>query len=124
MDVEKRILIVDDFATMWRIARMILQSLGFENIDEAEDGQAALEAIRNERFDLILSDCNMPNMSGLELLNALRSDAELSDIPFIVMTSTEQKESLLELVKAGANDYIEKPFKADALREKLEKFIN
>ena len=124
MDVEKRILIVDDFATMRRIARMILQSLGFENIDEAEDGLAALEAVRSERFDLILSDCNMPNMSGLELLNALRNDAELSDIPFIVMTSTEQKESLLELVKAGANDYIEKPFKADALREKLEKFIN
>ena len=102
MDLGKRILIVDDFATMRRIARVMLQSLGFKNVEEAEDGVEALEAIRNERFDLVLSDCNMPNMSGLELLTTLRHDPDLSDITFIVMTSTEQKESLLEMVKAGA----------------------
>lgn len=124
MDLGKRILVVDDFATMRRIARVMLQSLGFKNVEEAEDGVKALEAIRNERFDLVLSDCNMPNMSGLELLTTLRHDADLSDITFIVMTSTEQKESLLEMVKAGASDYIEKPFQADALKAKLAKFLD
>ena len=124
MDLGKRILIVDDFATMRRIARVMLQSLGFKNVEEAEDGVEALEAIRNGRFDLVLSDCNMPNMSGLELLTTLRHDPDLSDIKFIVMTSTEQKESLLEMVKAGASDYIEKPFQADALKAKLAKFLD
>ena len=123
MDLSKRILIVDDFATMRRIARLILQSLGFTNVEEAEDGMEALASIRNQRFDLVLSDCNMPNMNGLELLSTLRQDSELNDIPFIVMTSSDQKESLLEMVKAGASDYIEKPFKADALKAKLAKFL-
>ena len=77
MDLGKRILIVDDFATMRRIVRSLLKSLGFENVEEAEDGRAALEAIRKENFDLVLSDCNMPNMNGLELLNTLK---ELLDV--------------------------------------------
>jgi two-component system chemotaxis response regulator CheY len=124
MDLSKRILIVDDFATMRRIARKILQSLGFANVDEAQDGEAALASIRSQQFDLVLSDCNMPNMNGLELLSTLRQDSELNDIPFIVMTSSDQKESLLEMVKAGASDYIEKPFKADALKAKLVKFLD
>jgi two-component system chemotaxis response regulator CheY len=124
MDSEKRILIVDDSATMRRIARSLLKSLGFEDVAEAEDGRQALDAIEAGAFDLVLSDCNMPNMSGLELLNTLRGEPGPNDIPFVVMTSPEQKESLLEMVKAGANDYIEKPFKADALQEKLEKFFN
>jgi two-component system chemotaxis response regulator CheY len=124
MDLNKRILIVDDFATMRRIARLILQSLGFTNVAEAEDGKEALALIRNQRFDLVLSDCNMPNMNGLELLSTLRQDSEIHDIPFIVMTSSDQKESLLEMVKAGASDYIEKPFKADALKAKLAKFLD
>ena len=123
MDLSKRILIVDDFATMRRIARLMLQSLGFMNVEEAEDGKEALASIRNQRFDLVLSDCNMPNMNGLELLSRLRQDSELHDIPFIVMTSSDQKESLLEMVKAGASDYIEKPFQADALKAKLAKFL-
>ena len=123
MDLSKRILIVDDFATMRRIARQILQSLGFVNVDEAEDGKEALASIRSQQFDLVLSDCNMPNMNGLELLSTLRQDSELNDIPFIVMTSSDQKESLLEMVKAGASDYIEKPFKADVLKAKLGKFL-
>ena len=124
MDLDARILIVDDFATMRMIAKRILQSLGFTNIAEAEDGSKALDAIRNDRFDLVLSDCNMPEMNGIELLTSLRNDPDLKSIPFIVMTSTDQKESLLEMVKAGANDYIEKPFQADDLREKLQKFIS
>ncbi len=121
MDLSKRILIVDDFATMRRIARMMLQSLGFTNVEEAEDGKEALASIRSQRVDLVLSDCNMPNMNGLELLSTLRQDSDLQDIPFIVMTSTDQKESLLEMVKAGATDYIEKPFQANALKAKLKK---
>ena len=124
MDLSKRILIVDDFATMRRIARQILQSLGFANVDEAEDGKEALASIRSQPFDLVLSDCNMPNMNGLELLSTLRQDSELNDIPFIVMTSSDQKESLLEMVKAGASDYIEKPFQADALKAKLAKYLD
>ncbi len=124
MDLSKRILIVDDFATMRRIARMMLQSLGFTNVAEAEDGKEALASIRNQRVDLVLSDCNMPNMNGLELLSALRQDSDLQNILFIVMTSTDQKESLLEMVKAGATDYIEKPFQADALKAKLAKYLD
>jgi two-component system chemotaxis response regulator CheY len=124
MDLDTRILIVDDFATMRMIARRILQSLGFTEIAEAEDGIKALDTIRNERIDLVLSDCNMPEMNGIELLTSLRNDPDLQSIPFIVMTSTDQKESLLEMVKAGANDYIEKPFQADDLRKKIEKFID
>ena len=124
MDLSKRILIVDDFATMRRIARLMLQSLGFTNVEEAEDGNEALASIRNQLFDIVLSDCNMPNMNGLELLSTLRQDSELHDIPFIVMTSSDQKESLLEMVKAGASGYIEKPFKADTLKAKLAKFLD
>ena len=124
MDLNKRILIVDDSASMRRIVRLILQKLGFTNVEEAEDGREALESIRSQRFELVLSDCNMPNMNGIELLSALRQDSELNDIPFIVMTSTDQKESLLEMVKAGASDYLEKPFLADALKAKLAKFID
>lgn len=123
MNLDTQILIVDDSATMRRIASFILKSLGFKNIVEAEDGLDALNAIQNRRFDLVLSDCNMPNMNGIELLTRLRDDPELNSIPFIVMTSTDQKESLLAMVKAGASDYIEKPFQADDLRKKLEKFI-
>ena len=124
MDLKKRILIVDDSASMRQIVKLILQSLGFTNMEEAEDGREALESIRSQRFELVLSDCNMPNMNGIELLSALRQDSELHDIPFIVMTSTDQKESLLEMVKAGASDYIEKPFQADALKAKLAKFLD
>lgn len=124
MDLETQILIVDDSGTMRQIAKFIMQSIGFKNIAEAEDGLKALDALRNERIDLVLSDCNMPNMNGIELLTHIRSDPELNTIPFIVMTSAEQKESLLEMVKAGASDYIEKPFQADDLRKKLEKFVD
>lgn len=124
MDLDTRILVVDDFTTMRKIAKRLLQSLGFTNIAEAGDGLEALDALHNDRVDLVLSDCNMPNMNGIELLTRLRNDPELNSIPFIVMTSTDQKESLLEMVKAGASDYIEKPFQADALRQKLEKFVD
>ena len=124
MDLKKRILIVDDSASMRRIVRLILQSLGFTNVEEAEDGREALASIRSQRYELVLSDCNMPNMNGIELLSTLRQDSELNDIPFIVMTSTDQKETLLEMVKAGASDYIEKPFQADALKAKLAKYLD
>ncbi len=124
MDLKKRILIVDDSASMRRIVRLILQSLGFTNVEEAEDGREALASIRSQQFELVLSDCNMPNMNGIELLSTLRQDSELNDIPFIVMTSTDQKETLLEMVKAGASDYIEKPFQADALKAKLAKYLD
>lgn len=123
MDFEKQILVVDDSATMRRIATFILQSLGFKNIAEAVDGLEALDALRNNPIDLVLSDCNMPNMNGIELLTHLRNDPERNNLPFIVMTSSEQKENLLEMIKAGASDYIEKPFQAEDLRKKLEKFV-
>lgn len=124
MDLKKQILIVDDSATMRRIAKFILKSIGFKNIVEAEDGVEALDTLRKDQIDLVLSDCNMPNMNGVELLTHVRNDPELNAIPFIVMTSAEQKESLLAMVKAGVSDYIEKPFEADHLREKLEKYVN
>ena len=124
MDLDKRILIVDDFATMRMIAKRILESIGFTNIGEAADGLEALDALKNNQTDLVLSDCNMPNMNGIELLTRVRNDPELNTIPFIVMTSTDQKESLLEMVKAGASDYIEKPFQADDLLKMLEKYVD
>jgi len=116
-----RILVVDDFATTRRIIKGTLKQLGMTNVAEADDGSTALEEMRKEKVDLILCDCNMPNMNGLELLKAVRSDEKLKDTPFIMLPSEEKREEVIEMVKSGVNDYIVKPFAPDILKNRIEK---
>jgi len=123
MDLGMKVLIVDDFATMRRIVRGALKQIGFSHIIEAEDGKSALEKLKNEKVGLIVSDWNMPNMSGLDLLKAVRGDEELKGIPFLMVTAEGQKESVLEAVKAGVSNYIVKPFTAETFGEKLKKVL-
>ena len=121
MDLNIKILIVDDFATMRKILKNILKQIGFKNIIEADDGKSALKILKKESFDLILSDWNMPKISGLELLNSVRSDSKLKNIPFVMVTPEAQKDNILEAVKAGVNSYIVKPFTAETVGEKINK---
>ena len=114
------ILVVDDFNTMRRIVRTCLRQLGLENVTEAEDGNQALAKLQAGDFKLIISDWNMPNMAGIDLLKAVRADEKLKKIPFIMVTAEAQKENILEAVKSGVSNYIVKPFTADALQTKLE----
>ena len=121
MDLDTRVLVVDDFATMRRIMKNILRQIGFQTIGEAENGKAALKELRTQKFGLIICDWNMPEMSGLELLTQIRSDNELKDIPFVMVTAQADKDDVLEAVKAGVSSYIVKPFTAETISEKLEK---
>jgi len=117
------VLIVDDFLTMRRIVRKILRDLNFEDIIEAEDGSAALDVLKRTRVDLIVSDWNMPRMTGLELLKEVRSTDGIKDIPFLMVTAESQKENIVEAVKARVSNYIVKPFTAAVLEEKLAKIL-
>jgi two-component system, chemotaxis family, chemotaxis protein CheY len=119
-DQNIKILAVDDFSTMRRIVRNILRQLGYNNIAEAEDGAAALEYLKQNKVDFIVSDWNMPNMTGLELLKAVRADTNLKDIPILLVTAEALKENVVEAVKAGVNGYIVKPFTAETLKEKID----
>jgi two-component system chemotaxis response regulator CheY len=119
-----KILTVDDFSTMRRIVRHILRQLGYNNIVEAEDGATGLEILRQEDIDFVISDWNMPNMSGLELLKAIRSDDKLKDIPVLLVTAEALKENVLEAVKAGANGYIVKPFTPETLKEQIDSIFD
>ncbi|RLC23759.1 MAG: response regulator [Deltaproteobacteria bacterium] len=121
LDLNMKVLVVDDFATMRRILRNILKQIGFTNINEADDGKSALKMLKKERFDLVMCDWNMPEMPGIELLKAIRSDEELKDLPFVMVTAEAQKENILEAVKAGVSNYVVKPFTAETIGEKLEK---
>ena len=123
MDFDIKVLVVDDFATMRRIIKGSLNQLGFTNIIEADDGGTALTKLKKEDINLIISDCNMPNMSGLELLKAVRGDEKLRDITFIMVTGEDKRDKVLEVVKAGASDYIVKPFTPGALGKKLERLF-
>ena len=117
-----KVLVVDDFPTMRRIVRNLLKQLGFEHIDEAEDGEHALQRLRGGNYGLIVSDWNMPNMEGIELLRNVRKEpAPLKDIPFLMVTAEAEKEKVIEAIKAGVDNYIVKPFTAEILKEKLEK---
>ncbi|MCB0335733.1 MAG: chemotaxis response regulator CheY [Bdellovibrionales bacterium] len=114
------ILVVDDFSTMRRIVKACLKQIGFNNFTEAEDGAIALEKLKNGQFKLIVSDWNMPNMMGIDLLRAVRSDEKLKHIPFLMVTAEAQKENILAAAKAGVSNYIIKPFDTDTLNTKLE----
>ncbi len=122
MDIDinnARILIVDDYITMLRITSNLLKQLGFANIDEATDGETALIKLNQQRFDLIISDWNMEPMSGLELLVAIRSNAELMSIPFIMVTAESKTENVIAAKQAGVTNYIVKPFNTAILKSKL-----
>jgi two-component system chemotaxis response regulator CheY len=121
IDTSMKVLVVDDFATMRRIVKGVLRQLGFSNIIEAEDGSVALTELKKEKIGLIVSDWNMPNMTGLDLLKAVRGDGELKTIPFIMVTAEGQKENVIEAVKAGVSNYVVKPFTPETFGEKLQK---
>jgi two-component system, chemotaxis family, chemotaxis protein CheY len=123
MDKQIKILIVDDFATMRKVIRNLLKQLGYENIAEAEDGVVALRTLRSQKIDLVVSDWNMPNMTGLELLKAVRADEELKATPFLMVTAEALQDNVIAAVKAGVNNYIVKPFTAEVLNEKISKIL-
>jgi two-component system chemotaxis response regulator CheY len=120
MDFNIKVLVVDDFSTMRRIVKNALKQIGFTQTVEADDGTTALEVLKQEDVGLIISDWNMPKMSGLDLLKAVKSDAATKDIPFIMVTAEAQKENVLQAVQAGVSNYVVKPFTADNLQEKLK----
>jgi len=123
MDISIKVLIVDDFATMRRIVKNVLKQIGFTNITEADDGSTALEQLKSSSFDLIISDWNMPKMTGLDLLKTVRGMDEYKTIPFLMVTAESQKQNVVEAVQAGVSNYVVKPFTADQLTEKLEKIL-
>jgi two-component system chemotaxis response regulator CheY len=120
---DTKFLVVDDFSTMRRIVRNLLKELGFANVQEAEDGVDALNKLRSEPFDFVVSDWNMPNMTGIDLLRAIRADNSLKHLPVLMVTAEAKKENIIEAAKAGASGYVVKPFTAATLDEKLKKIF-
>ena len=123
LDTKMKVLVVDDFATMRRIIKNILRQIGFTNIIEADDGSTALPILEKDNIDLVITDWNMPKMSGLELLKAIRSNPNLKDTPVLMVTAEAKKENVLLAIKAGVNNYIVKPFTPEVLKEKIEKIF-
>ena len=123
MSQDMKILIVDDFSTMRRIIRNLLKEIGYSNAEEAEDGQAALSKLRAGNFEFVVSDINMPNMNGFELLTQIKSDAALKHLPVLMVTAEAKKEDIVTAAQAGASGYIVKPFTKATLEEKVNKII-
>lgn len=117
------VLIIDDYRTMLRIVRNLLKQIGIDNVDEASNGAEALEKLRAGEFNLAISDWNMEPMSGLELLQEVRADARLHDLPFVMVTAESKVEHVVAAKQAGVSSYIVKPFNAETLREKIEKVL-
>jgi two-component system, chemotaxis family, chemotaxis protein CheY len=124
MDRHIKILVVDDFATMRKVIRNLLKQVGYENIVEAEDGIIALKTLKSQKIDLVISDWNMPNMTGLDLLKAVRSDEDLKTTPFLMVTAEALQDNVIAAVKAGVSNYIVKPFTAEVLNEKITKILD
>lgn len=122
-DKKMKFLVVDDFSTMRRIIINLLKELGYSNIEEAEDGAVALKRLQGEPFDFVVTDWNMPNMTGLELLTSIRADAKLKSMPVLLVTAEAKNDNIVAAAQAGANGYIVKPFTAATLEEKLTKII-
>jgi two-component system chemotaxis response regulator CheY len=120
VDLSIPVLVVDDYNTMIRIIRNLLKQLGFQDIDDAADGSAALAKMREKRYGLVISDWNMEPMTGYELLKEVRSDPGLSKTPFIMVTAESKTENVIAAKKAGVNNYIVKPFNAQTLKTKIE----
>jgi two-component system, chemotaxis family, chemotaxis protein CheY len=122
-DLSMKILIVDDMVTMRRIVKNVLKQLGFSNIDEAENGQDGLQKLKSSKYDFVVSDWNMPVMTGIDMLRAIRSDEQLKAIPVLMVTAEAQQKNLVEAVQAGVSNYIVKPFTAETMQEKLAKIF-
>ena len=118
-----KILVVDDFSTMRRIIKNLLRELGFNNIDEADDGQTALPKLQAGSFDFLVTDWNMPGMTGIDLLKAVRADPALANMPVLLVTAEAKREQIVEAAQAGVNGYVIKPFTAQTLAEKIEKIF-
>jgi len=118
-----RFLIVDDFSTMRRIVRSLLKEMGYHNADEAEDGTAAMAKLRAQPFDFVVSDINMPNMNGFELLQAIKADDELKHLPVLMVTAEARKEDIVQAAQSGAAGYIVKPFTKATLEDKVTKIM-
>lgn len=123
MSADMKFLIVDDFSTMRRIIRGLLKEMGHQNADEAEDGQVALNMLKNGHYDFVVSDINMPNMNGFELLKNIRADDNLKGLPVLMVTAEAKKEDIVLAAQTGASGYIVKPFTKVTLEEKLNKIL-
>lgn len=123
-DPNTKFLVVDDFSTMRRIVRNLLKELGFTNVDEAEDGVDGLNKLKSGDFDFVVSDWNMPNMDGLDMLKHIRKDGDLASLPVLMVTAEAKKENIIAAAQAGANGYVVKPFTAATLDEKLTKIFD
>ncbi|MGB6451899.1 MAG: chemotaxis response regulator CheY [Steroidobacteraceae bacterium] len=124
MSKEMKFLVVDDFSTMRRIVKNLLHDLGYQNVVEADDGNTALPLLQAGGIDFLITDWNMPGMPGLELLKAVRADANLSKMPVLMLTAEAKREQIIEAAQAGVSGYVIKPFTAETLKEKLDKILN
>ncbi|QJB57951.1 chemotaxis response regulator CheY [Pseudodesulfovibrio sp. zrk46] len=122
-DKNMRVLVVDDFSTMRKIVKNILRQIGFTNIVEADDGSTAWEVLNKDNIDFIVSDWNMPTMSGIDLLRKVRASEEYADIPFLMVTAEAQQENIIEAVQAKVSNYIVKPFTPETLSQKIDKIF-
>ncbi|WHZ21623.1 MAG: Chemotaxis regulator - transmits chemoreceptor signals to flagellar motor components CheY [Nitrospira sp.] len=122
-DPNMKILVVDDMSTMRRIVKNILKQLGFNNLEEAENGQDALTKLHADTYGFVVSDWNMPVMMGIDMLRAIRADEKLKKIPVLMVTAEAQKENLLEAVQAGVSNYVVKPFTAETMQDKINKIF-
>jgi two-component system chemotaxis response regulator CheY len=123
MNKQMKILIVDDFSTMRRIIKNVLNELGFSNTDEADDGTTALPMLKNGNYDFVITDWNMPGMQGIDLLKAIRADQRLAAIPVMMVTAEAKKDQIVHAAQAGVNGYIVKPFTPETLKEKMTKIF-
>ena len=118
-----RVLVVDDFSTMRRIIKNILRQLGFNNVVEADDGTTAWDTLNKDKIDFVISDWNMPQMTGIELLRKVRGSEEFADMPFLMVTAEAQQENIIEAVQAKVSNYIVKPFTAEVMKQKIDKIF-
>jgi two-component system, chemotaxis family, chemotaxis protein CheY len=120
-DYKMKIMVVDDFSTMRRIVKNVLKQLGYENIEEAEDGAQAFAKLKAGGFSFMVSDWNMPNMDGLELLKTVRKDPDLKSLPILMVTAEAEKDKVVTAIQAGVNNYVVKPFTAEVFKEKMDR---
>lgn len=123
MNKDMKILVVDDFSTMRRIIKNLLKDLGMTNVEEADDGQTALPILKQGGIDFLVTDWNMPGMTGIDLLKEVRSDPNLSSMPVLMVTAEAKKEQIVAAAQAGVNGYVVKPFTAAVLKEKIDKIF-
>jgi two-component system chemotaxis response regulator CheY len=123
MSKDLRFLVVDDFSTMRRIIKNLLQDIGYPNVTEADDGNTALPILQQGNIDFLVTDWNMPGMPGLDLLKAVRADPKLAKMPVLMLTAEAKREQIVEAAQAGVNGYVIKPFTAATLKEKLDKIL-